>query len=73
MAQLIISEPAPEDRKPGTGEYWAAVQSTCLSAEGELLMLQEINNNKKTFEFFDFDNGAKINSSLTNLLEGKET
>lgn len=36
-------------------------------------MSEEINNNEKTFEFFDFDNGATMNFSLINLLEGEET
>lgn len=36
-------------------------------------MLEEINNNEKTFEFFDFDNSAIMNFSLTILLEGEKT
>lgn len=69
MARLIISKPAPGVRNDGIPERSADVQSTCLPSEAELLMSEEINNNKM-FVFFDFDKEI-MNFCLTNGTRGR--
>lgn len=62
----------PQRQEAQYSRALGGVQSTCLASERGLLMLEETNNEKR-FEFFDFDNGAIMNFSLTILLRGEET